>query len=164
MTYRHCHVDSGPDRTDENMDRRTVDACLAALDATEAHTVDLTGGAPELNPHFRYLVEACARRGKHIIDRCNLTVLLLPRNRDLPRSFWLTMGLRSCVHCPTIERAIRMHRGVMGPTRNPSKPLKRLNAVGTVQATHTGGSLSCLIPQAHFSQTKPSWNENGRPL
>lgn len=87
MTCRHCHVDSGPDRTTENMDRETIDACLSALDLTEAHTVDITGGAPELNPHFRYLVDQCVARGKHVIDRCNLTVLLLPRMRDLPE--WL---------------------------------------------------------------------------
>ena len=87
MTCRHCHVDAGPDRTRENMDRETVDACLRALDATGAHTVDITGGAPELNPHFRYLVDECARRDKHIIDRCNLTVLLLPRLKGLPE--WL---------------------------------------------------------------------------
>ena len=87
MTCRHCHVDAGPDRTQENMDLATVDACLAALERTDAHTVDITGGAPELNPHFRYLVDECAKRGKHIIDRCNLTVLLLPGMQDLPE--WL---------------------------------------------------------------------------
>src|SRR5690606_3850776 len=59
MTCRHCHVDSGPDRLDENMDRETVDACLRAIDRSGAHTVDLTGGAPELNPHFTYLVDEC---------------------------------------------------------------------------------------------------------
>ncbi len=87
MTCRHCHVDAGPDRVSENMDRETVDACLRALDQTEAHTVDITGGAPELNPNFRYLVDECVKRGKHVIDRCNLTVLLLPRYRDLPQWF-----------------------------------------------------------------------------
>ncbi|MFV2073513.1 MAG: radical SAM protein, partial [Thermoanaerobaculales bacterium] len=87
MTCRHCHVDAGPDRWREVMDRDTVDACLKALDRTEAHTVDLTGGAPELNPNFRYLVEECVARGKHVIDRCNLTVLLLPRHSDLPEWF-----------------------------------------------------------------------------
>ena len=87
MTCRHCHVDAGPDRTQENMDRATIDACLQALDQTTAHTVDITGGAPELNPHFRYLVDQCAARGKHVINRCNLTVLLLPRLQDLPE--WL---------------------------------------------------------------------------
>ncbi len=87
MTCRHCHVDAGPDRVTENMDRATIDACLAALDQTTAHTVDITGGAPELNPHFRYLVDACVERGKHVIDRCNLTVLLLPKYADLPEWF-----------------------------------------------------------------------------
>jgi radical SAM/Cys-rich protein len=69
------------------MDRDTMDDCLRALDQTQAHTVDITGGAPELNPHFRYLVDACVARGKHVIDRCNLTVLLLPGMQDLPEWF-----------------------------------------------------------------------------
>lgn len=87
MTCRHCHVDAGPHRTDAMMTRETVNACLRALDRTTAHTVDLTGGAPELHPQFRYLVEETARRGKHIIDRCNLSVLLLPRSHGLAE--WL---------------------------------------------------------------------------
>lgn len=87
MTCRHCHVDAGPDRTDAMMSRETVDACLAALDRTSAHTVDLTGGAPEIHPEFRYLVDEVVRRGKHVIDRCNLSVLLLPRNARLAE--WL---------------------------------------------------------------------------
>ncbi|MBE9011681.1 arsenosugar biosynthesis radical SAM protein ArsS [Pseudanabaenaceae cyanobacterium LEGE 13415] len=86
MTCRHCHVDAGPDRK-EIMTRDTIDLCLKALDQTNAHTVDLTGGAPELNPNFRYLVDQCVARGKHVIDRCNLTVLLLPTLEDLPE--WL---------------------------------------------------------------------------
>ncbi len=86
MTCRHCHVDAGPDRT-ENMNREMIDLCLQALDQTSAHTIDITGGAPELNPHFRYLVDQCVARGKQVIDRCNLTVLLLPRMQDLPE--WL---------------------------------------------------------------------------
>ncbi|MDL2717456.1 MAG: arsenosugar biosynthesis radical SAM protein ArsS [Acidobacteriota bacterium] len=87
MTCRHCHVDAGPDRTDEMMDRATAEACLRALDRTGAHTVDLTGGAPELSPNFRYVVDEAAARGKHVIDRCNLTILLVPGLRDLPS--WL---------------------------------------------------------------------------
>jgi radical SAM/Cys-rich protein len=86
MICRHCHVDAGPGRR-EVMDQETIDACLRALDQTQAHTVDITGGAPELNPHFRYLVDACVARGKHVIDRCNLTVLLLPGMQDLPEWF-----------------------------------------------------------------------------
>ena len=84
MTCRHCHVDAGPDRGDSVMSRETAEECLRALDRTTAHTVDLTGGAPELNPAFRYLVAEAAARGKHVIDRCNLTVLLVPSQRDLP--------------------------------------------------------------------------------
>ena len=87
MTCRHCHVDSGPDRTDENMDRATVEACLRAIDRSGAHTIDLTGGAPELNPHFEYLVDECVRRGLHVIDRCNLTILTTRRYRHLPEWF-----------------------------------------------------------------------------
>ncbi|MEM1055535.1 MAG: arsenosugar biosynthesis radical SAM (seleno)protein ArsS [Bacteroidota bacterium] len=94
MTCRHCHVDSGPDRVKENMDREAVDACIAAIDRILAHsagaslhTVDLTGGAPELNPHFEYLVEACVARGLHVIDRCNLTILRVKRYRHLPEWF-----------------------------------------------------------------------------
>jgi radical SAM/Cys-rich protein len=87
MTCRHCHVDAGPDRSDAMMTRRTVDACLRALDQTPAHTVDITGGAPELHPEFRYLVEAARERNKHVIDRCNLSVLLLARNAGLAE--WL---------------------------------------------------------------------------
>ncbi|MBK5259042.1 MAG: arsenosugar biosynthesis radical SAM protein ArsS [Thermoanaerobaculia bacterium] len=79
MTCGHCHVDAGPDRTDAMMSREIVEACLAALDRTSVHTVDLTGGAPELHPDFRWLVEEARRRGKHVIDRCNLSILLLPR-------------------------------------------------------------------------------------
>jgi len=87
MTCRHCHVDAGPDKVDENMDRETVDACLRAIDISGAHTVDLTGGAPELNPHFEYLVDACVDRGKHVMDRCNLTILLTRPYRHLPGWF-----------------------------------------------------------------------------
>ena len=94
MTCRHCHVDSGPDRVEENMDLEAVDACLRAIDHIQAHpdggslhTVDLTGGAPELNPHFEYLVDECVARGLHVIDRCNLTILTVRRYRHLPEWF-----------------------------------------------------------------------------
>jgi radical SAM/Cys-rich protein len=87
MSCRHCHVDAGPDRVAENMDRETVDLCLRALDRSGCHTVDLTGGAPELNPHFEYLVDQAVARGKQVLDRSNLTILLLPRFAHLPA--WL---------------------------------------------------------------------------
>ena len=87
MTCAHCHVDSGPDRTDENMSRETVDECIDAIRRSGARIVDLTGGAPELNPHFEYLVDACVDMGVHVIDRCNLTILTVKKYQHLPRWF-----------------------------------------------------------------------------
>jgi radical SAM/Cys-rich protein len=79
----HCHVESGPTRT-EMMSRETVEAVLRFLAGTNIPTVDVTGGAPELNPHFKYLVESAVRFGRHVIDRCNLTVIFEPEKEYLP--------------------------------------------------------------------------------
>jgi radical SAM/Cys-rich protein len=75
-------VDAGPDRR-EVMPRDIAELCINALRATAIPTVDITGGAPELNPNFRWLVEQSSALGRHIIDRCNLTVLQLPSQADL---------------------------------------------------------------------------------
>lgn len=82
QTCRHCHVDAGPDRT-ERMTRETAEQCIAALAQTDISTVDITGGAPELNPNFRWLVEQARALNRHVMDRCNLSVLLLPSQADL---------------------------------------------------------------------------------
>lgn len=129
MTCRHCHVDSGPDRTDANMDRETVDACLAALDQTNAHTVDLTGGAPELNPHFRDLVDECVARGKHVIDRCNLTILLVPRMRDLPEWF-AERGVEVVCSLPHYRARNTDRQRGDGTYEKSIRALRRLNEAG----------------------------------
>ena len=77
----HCHVNAGPKRT-EIMTQDTVEHIIAFLDRSEVRVLDLTGGAPELNPHFRMLVKAARSRGLEVIDRCNLTVLLLDGQQD----------------------------------------------------------------------------------
>ena len=82
QTCRHCHVDAGPDRT-ERMSCETAEQCIRALAKTNIPTVDITGGAPELNPNFRWLVEQARSLGRHVLDRCNLSVLLLPSQADL---------------------------------------------------------------------------------
>jgi radical SAM/Cys-rich protein len=82
QTCRHCHVDAGPDRA-ERMSRETAAMCLEALARTDIPILDITGGAPELNPNFRDLVEGAVRLGRQVIDRCNLSVLLLPSQTDL---------------------------------------------------------------------------------
>ncbi len=79
----HCHVEAGPKRTEE-MSRETADRVIELLRATPSiETVDITGGAPELNPHFRRLVSEARRRGHEVIDRCNLTILSEPGMADL---------------------------------------------------------------------------------
>jgi radical SAM/Cys-rich protein len=129
MTCRHCHVDAGPDRTDAMMTRAMVDACLRALDQTQAHTVDITGGAPELHPDFRYLVEAARERGKHVIDRCNLSVLLLPRSEGL--AAWLgERGVEIVASLPHYrQRSTDAQRGD-GAFEKSIAALRLLNAEG----------------------------------
>lgn len=78
----HCHVNAGPHRR-EVMELDTIEAVLAFLARSEAAVLDLTGGAPEMNPHFRYLVEQARRQGVKVIDRCNLTILEQPGYEDL---------------------------------------------------------------------------------
>lgn len=73
----HCHVNAGPKRT-ELMDMKTIETVLEYLASARIHTLDLTGGAPEMNPHFRYLVTQVRELGVHVIDRCNLTILEEP--------------------------------------------------------------------------------------
>ncbi|MDQ2906521.1 MAG: arsenosugar biosynthesis radical SAM (seleno)protein ArsS [Ktedonobacteraceae bacterium] len=83
MTCQHCHVDAGPGRT-EVMSRDVLEACLRFLEQTTIPTLDITGGAPEMHPHFREIVERASALGRHIIDRCNLTITLLPNYAYLP--------------------------------------------------------------------------------
>ena len=82
QTCVHCHVNAGPKRT-ESMALETVEQVLAYLAASGASTLDLTGGAPELNPHFRHLVRRARAAGVRVIDRCNLTVLFEPGQETL---------------------------------------------------------------------------------
>jgi len=82
QTCLHCHVNAGPTRT-ESMELETVAQVLAYLEASGASVLDVTGGAPELNPHFRYIVRRARAMGVRVIDRCNLTVLFEPGQEGL---------------------------------------------------------------------------------
>jgi radical SAM/Cys-rich protein len=87
QTCKHCHVDAGPDRK-EIMTRETMQQCLDVLAAHTISTVDITGGAPEMNPNFRWFVEECSKLGKKIIVRCNLTIVVAnPKYHDLPEFY-----------------------------------------------------------------------------
>jgi radical SAM/Cys-rich protein len=83
QTCRHCHVDAGPDRL-EIMPAEIVDACLRVFLDHPVPTLDITGGAPELHPEFRRIVETGSASGRRVIDRCNLTITRLPNYRYLP--------------------------------------------------------------------------------
>lgn len=82
QTCVHCHVNAGPTRT-EMMGRETVAEVVGFLRASSVKTLDVTGGAPELNPHFRALVAAARGLGVHVMDRCNLTIMEQPGQEDL---------------------------------------------------------------------------------
>ncbi|HEV8316504.1 MAG TPA: arsenosugar biosynthesis radical SAM (seleno)protein ArsS [Vicinamibacterales bacterium] len=80
---RHCHVDAGPDRT-EVMTPEVIEACLTFLEQSDIPTLDITGGAPELHPSFRHIVRRARDAGRHVMDRCNLTITRLPNYAWLP--------------------------------------------------------------------------------
>ena len=128
MNCRHCHVNAGPDRT-ETMSPETAQATLQALDQSDAQTVDLTGGAPEIQPAFPTLVEAAIERGYHVIDRCNLSVLLLEQQRHLPQ--WLAeRGVEIVASLPHFRaRNTDALRGE-GAFEQSIEGLRRLNAAG----------------------------------
>lgn len=127
---RHCHVDAGPDRK-EIMTRETMQQCLDVLDLyPQLRTVDLTGGAPEMNPDFRWFVEGISARGRHIIVRCNLTIIRANKKYyDLPK-FFKQHGVEVVSSLPfyTADRTDRQ-RGD-GVFEDSIKALQMLNEVG----------------------------------
>ncbi len=125
----HCHVDAGPDRK-EIMTRETMQQCLDALEGTDISTVDLTGGAPEMNPDFRWFVEELSKLGKQIIVRCNLTIILAnPKYNDLPEFFKKhKINVVSSLPYFTAKRT-DAQRGD-GVFEKSIKALQMLNAVG----------------------------------
>ena len=83
QTCRHCHVDAGPTRT-EIMTRETAELVVGVLKRHSISSIDITGGAPEINPNFEYLVREARALGRHVIDRCNLTVFFVEGKQHLP--------------------------------------------------------------------------------
>ncbi len=124
----HCHVNAGPNRKEE-MERPTVEEVLAFLDRSGVKKLDITGGAPELNPHFRHLVQEAWRRGVHVIDRCNLTILEQSGQEDLP-AFLSTRQVEIVASLPCyLEENVDRQRG-SGVFAASIRGLRRLNAVG----------------------------------
>lgn len=128
QTCTHCHVDAGPERR-EIMSKETVDDCLSALARTKIPILDITGGAPEMNPQFRWLVTEARKLGCKVIDRCNLTILLAPGFRDLP-GFLAAHQVEVVASLPCyLEENCDRQRGE-GVFRRSIEALQRLNSRG----------------------------------
>jgi radical SAM/Cys-rich protein len=124
----HCHVDAGPDRN-ESMSRETAELCIAALAKTNIQRVDITGGAPELNPNFRWLVEQSRALNRHVMDRCNLTVLYVKGQEDLGE-FLAQHKVEIICSLPYYqERETDRQRGI-GVFQRSLEALKHLNSLG----------------------------------
>ncbi len=128
QTCRHCHVDAGPGRR-EVMTRDTAQACLDVLACSGIPTLDLTGGAPEMNPNFVWLVEQARRLERRVIDRSNLTILLAPGFEQLPE-FLARQGVEVVASLPCyLAENTDAQRGA-GAFAKSLAALGRLNALG----------------------------------
>ena len=125
----HCHVEAGPLRT-ERMPAHVAQRVIELMDGSEAlEVVDITGGAPELNAHFRRLVDAAWRRGLHVMDRCNLTVLSEPGQEDLAE-FLARRGVHVVASLPCYgPDNVDQQRG-KGVFARSIEALRRLNDLG----------------------------------
>ena len=128
----HCHVESGPTRR-EMMNRETADAVLRFLASTKIPTLDITGGAPELNPHFDYLVESARGLKRHVMDRCNLTVIFEPGKAYLPQ-FFQRHGVELVCSLPCYTRENVDHQRGNGTFDLSIRALKIFNELGYGQA------------------------------
>ncbi|NOS91796.1 MAG: radical SAM/Cys-rich domain protein [Cyclobacteriaceae bacterium] len=127
---KHCHVDAGPDRK-EIMTRETTQQCLDVMEHAKIKTLDITGGAPEMNPDFRWLVSEAHKRGvKEIIVRSNLTIFSAnPKFNDLPE-FFRQHGVRVCSSLPFYNADKTDRQRGEGVFSDSIKGLQMLNAVG----------------------------------
>jgi radical SAM/Cys-rich protein len=133
----HCHVNAGPSRTEE-MSGEIVDLVLATLDRRRIGTLDITGGAPELNPHFRRLVIAARDMGVHVMDRCNLTILDDRGQEDLAE-FLAGQQVEIVASMPCyLQDNVDQQRG-KGVFDGSIRSLKTLNALGY---GHEGSGLA----------------------
>ncbi|MGZ5063860.1 MAG: arsenosugar biosynthesis radical SAM (seleno)protein ArsS [Usitatibacter sp.] len=128
QTCLHCHVNAGPTRT-ESMTRETADQVLEYLAASGATALDLTGGAPELNPHFRRLVLGARALGARVIDRCNLTVLFEPGQEDLAQ-FLADHGVEIVASLPCYTPELVDRQRGEGVYELSIAAIRRLNELG----------------------------------
>ncbi len=128
QTCAHCHVDAGPDRR-EVMSRETAEQVIELLRRHPIPTLDITGGAPELNPNFRWLVSEARRLDRHVIDRCNLTILELPAQADLAE-FLAANRVEVIASLPSFRKSGTDAQRGAGVFDKSITALRRLNALG----------------------------------
>lgn len=129
QTCAHCHVDAGPDRK-EIMTRETMQRCIDILAQTDIKTVDLTGGAPEMNPDFRWFVEEISKLGRKIMVRCNLTIIMANKKyHDLPE-FFAAHKVEVVSSLPFYNKSRTDAQRGDGVFEDSIAALKMLNAVG----------------------------------
>jgi radical SAM/Cys-rich protein len=144
----HCHVNAGPDRT-EQMTRETAQVVLDYMRSARIPTLDITGGAPELNPHFRWLTTQARAQGADVIDRCNLTILEEPGQEDLAQ-FLAANRIEVVASLPCyLEENVDRQRG-KGVFEKSICGLRQLNALGY------GVAASGLILNLVFNPQGPS--------
>ena len=129
QTCAHCHVDAGPDRK-EVMTIELLQKCLEVIERYAIPSVDITGGAPELNPHFRWFVTECKKLGCHIINRCNLTIIVSnPKYHDLP-DFFATHQVQLICSLPHFSKLRTDHQRGDGVFNDSIRAIQMLNQVG----------------------------------
>ncbi|VAW66818.1 FIG01149864: hypothetical protein [hydrothermal vent metagenome] len=137
----HCHVNAGPHRT-EQMSASTIDDILNALKAHNIKKLDLTGGAPELNPHFRHLVKEARQLNVQVIDRCNLTILNEEKQRGLA-SFLARNSVEIVASLPCYsQKNVDQQRG-KGVFDSSIEGLQKLNKLG--YGIHNSGKILNLM-------------------
>lgn len=131
QTCAHCHVDAGPDKKEENMSKEDLECCLNIIAATPSITiVDITGGAPEMHPHFRWFVKECRKMGKKVMDRCNLTIIVSNKKyHDLPE-FFRDNQVQLVSSLPYFSKGRTDSQRGEGVFEDSIKALKMLNDIG----------------------------------
>ena len=148
----HCHVNAGPNRYEE-MSAETIDLILDYCHANDVRTLDLTGGAPEINPGFRHLVSAARKLGLHVIDRCNLTILNEPGQQDL-HIFLAAQQVEVIASLPCyLQENVDAQRG-KGAYENSITAIKKLNRAGYGQ-DGSGLTLNFVFNPAGASLPPP---------
>ena len=126
----HCHVDAGPDRKDEMMSKKHLKLCLDIIKNHRIPIVDITGGAPELHPDFKWFVGACVQLGVQVINRCNLTIIMSNKKyHDLPK-FFADHGVHLVSSLPYFSKSRTDRQRGDGVFEDSIQALKKLNHVG----------------------------------